>query len=414
MASTDSVSIFAEGTFEEQIQELVNFLVRNHSDEERTSFIRPFSEALKTEEGKKSLSEDDDRKREIFSHLVPEVKTLGEGTEKEIEGFFNLLFSHLISLYPATSAEASPLLPPLIQTIASAPATQSGLKYRILTNLFNLLPRTSSLRLDVYNALLAIAAAQGELSVLQLSRTDVEKWISEWDVTSEKKSHFLKAIVDAFVQADNHTAAYEFVQLYARSLPSSSPEAREAAAQAISLALRLPTVFDFDPLFKLDAVVAAKDHELFPLLQIFLSGGLPEYRSWASSNAGAVEKFGLNPADLEHKIRLLTLASLGFKHVGQNLPYSTIAEALDVDAADVEKWVIDVIRAGLVLGKLSQTTKTLHIVRATARSFEREQWEALEKRLVAWKTGLVGVMEVIANARRQGGAVPVQAQAAAA
>ena len=88
------------------------------------------------------------------------------------------------------------------------------------------------------------------------------------------------------------TAAYEFVQLYARSLPSSSPEAREAAAQAISLALRLPTVFDFDPLFKLDAVVAAKDHELFPLLQIFLGGGLPEYRSWASSNAGAVEKYG--------------------------------------------------------------------------------------------------------------------------
>ena len=75
---------------------------------------------------------------------------------------------------------------------------------------------------------------------------------------------------------------------------------------------------------------------------------------------------------------------------------------------------LPVIRAGLVLGKLSQTTKMLHIVRATARSFEREQWEALEKRLVAWKTGLVGVMEVIANARRQGGAVPVQAQAAAA
>ena len=70
-----------------QIQELVNFLVRNHSDEERTSFIRPFSEALKTEEGNKSLSEDDDRKREIFSHLVPEVKTLGEGTEKGTSNF---------------------------------------------------------------------------------------------------------------------------------------------------------------------------------------------------------------------------------------------------------------------------------------------------------------------------------------
>ncbi|KAL1737771.1 hypothetical protein HDZ31DRAFT_70805 [Schizophyllum fasciatum] len=82
MANADAVTIFAEGTFEEQIQELVNFLVRNHSDEERTAFIRPFSEALKTEEGKKPLSENDDRKREIFSHLVPEIKTLGDGTDK--------------------------------------------------------------------------------------------------------------------------------------------------------------------------------------------------------------------------------------------------------------------------------------------------------------------------------------------
>ena len=73
-----------------------------------------------------------------------------------------------------------------------------------------------------------------------------------------------------------------------------------------------------------------------------------------------------------------------------------------------------VLRTGLVTGKLSQTSQTFHIIRASARAFEREQWEALEKRLVAWKTGLVGVMEVIANARRQGGAVPVQAQAAAA
>jgi translation initiation factor 3 subunit M len=61
-------------------------------------------------------------------------------------------------------------------------------------------------------------------------------------------------------------------------------------------------------------------------------------------------------------------------------------------------------------GKLSQTTQTLHITRSTARTFEREQWEALEKRLVAWKAGLEGVLDVVATARasaagrRSGGA----------
>jgi hypothetical protein len=65
--------------------------------------------------------------------------------------------------------------------------------------------------------------------------------------------------------------------------------------------------------------------------------------------------------------------------------------------------LITVIRAGLLWAKLSQTTQSLHVTRATARTFEREQWEALEKRLVGWKSGLAGVLEVVANARTQGG-----------
>jgi len=64
-----------------------------------------------------------------------------------------------------------------------------------------------------------------------------------------------------------------------------------------------------------------------------------------------------------------------------------------------------VIRAGLVWGKLSQTTQSLHISRSTSRSFEHEQWLVLEKRLVAWKSGLAGILDVVASAKRQGGQV---------
>jgi len=40
-------------------------------------------------------------------------------------------------------------------------------------------------------------------------------------------------------------------------------------------------------------------------------------------------------------MRLLTLATLGFNHIGQNLAYTSIAEALQIDVSQVEKWVID-------------------------------------------------------------------------
>ncbi|KAG1839696.1 hypothetical protein C8R48DRAFT_741235 [Suillus tomentosus] len=50
------------------------------------------------------------------------------------------------------------------------------------------------------------------------------------------------------------------------------------------------------------------------------------------------------------------------------------------------------IRTGLLSRKLSQTTQSLHVYRLSACTFQREQCEALEKRLVAWKAGLASVL----------------------
>jgi translation initiation factor 3 subunit M len=84
--------------------------------------------------------------------------------------------------------------------------------------------------------------------------------------------------------------AYEYSLSYVRSLPSTSSAAQEAAVEVIATAIRLPLVFDFDPLFKLDAVVAVKNNELFSLLQIFLNDGLSEFKAWEDIHPGAIEK----------------------------------------------------------------------------------------------------------------------------
>lgn len=101
MSSIDAVSIFAEGTFEEQvnqdtmqsisliftsvstqIRELVNYLAQGRSDEEKASFTQPFEDALATAEGQKPFEEDEERRREVFEKVVPEVKGLGQGSER--------------------------------------------------------------------------------------------------------------------------------------------------------------------------------------------------------------------------------------------------------------------------------------------------------------------------------------------
>jgi len=71
-----------------------------------------------------------------------------------------------------------------------------------LSNLFNAIPRTSPLRLLVYQTLLATATAHDDIEVLQLTKEGVEKWISEWDISAEEKAAFFKSIVDAYAKAD--------------------------------------------------------------------------------------------------------------------------------------------------------------------------------------------------------------------
>jgi len=113
-----------------------------------------------------------------------------------------------------------------------------------------------------------------------------------------------------------------------------------------------------------------------------------------------LEKFSLDRDVLLRKIRLLSLASLAAKNIRRDIPYSEISSALQIEEKDVEAWVIDVIRAKLLSGKLSQPTRTLHVTRSTFRSFGREEWSAVEKQLLVWKTGLSDVLDVLAAARQ--------------
>lgn len=58
------------------------------------------------------------------------------------------------------------------------------------------------------------------------------------------------------------------------------------------------------------------------------------------------------------------------------------------------------MRANLIGGKLSQPTQTLHITRATHRSFSSEDWAYLQKRLVNWRAEMTGVLEVLAHTKQ--------------
>ncbi|KAH8118642.1 PCI-domain-containing protein [Phellopilus nigrolimitatus] len=407
MVNTDSVSVFAEGTFEEQIRELVEYIARTKPESERTAFKQPFADVLKTAEGQKSFEEDSERKQQVVLQVVAALDNLGEGSDREIEGFFNLIFSHLSTAYAPDSPEfLKSIVDVLGPILKHTSAEQSSVKYKVLANLFNSIPRTSPARLVVCKALLKLAVENDELETLQLSPTDVDRWLIEWSASPDEKSDFLKAVAESFSAAGRPDTAYTFFVSYVRSL-SPSTSADYASLQLIASALRLPTIFDFDSLLKLENVRALSSHGLFDLLQIFNKQGLTEFKGWQENNQSTLDEYKLDASKLEQKIRLLILSELGFSKIGQNVSYAEIASALQIEQSEVEKWVIDVIRAGLLSGKLSQTSQSLLVVRASPRGFAAEQWVTLEQRLLSWKEGIAGIKNVLSAARQSMGTVPV-------
>lgn len=188
-------------------------------------------------------------------------------------------------------------------------------------------------------------------------------------------------------------------------------ESTNLAKKVVIQAVAIENFFAFEDLLQYAAVQNLKGTEELELLNVFLNGNLSTYKTFASAHPDLLKR--LNNDDNIRKIRLLSLASLGCEHMARELSYEEIAKSLEIPEDEVEMWVIDVIRAGLMEAKLNQLSKSVLVHRSIYRVFDQEQWKQLSTRLSTWKESLNEIMAVIGNAKLiaggalQGGAAAI-------
>lgn len=78
MSPSDSVSVFAEGTFEEQLQELLEYTSRGIQNEERAALLQSLQDIIKTE----NASLDEGRRRAALELVLKNTKGVGQGTDQ--------------------------------------------------------------------------------------------------------------------------------------------------------------------------------------------------------------------------------------------------------------------------------------------------------------------------------------------
>jgi len=167
------------------------------------------------------------------------------------------------------------------------------------------------------------------------------------------------------------------------------------------MALLSPTRFDFQDLRALPAVQALGDSQPIysQLLDIFTEQDLEDYNDFNEEHKGWLEKEGLDHEKLQRKMRLLTFASLAASTPNREIPYAKIAERLQIPIEEIEHWTIDVIRAKLVEGRLSQQQKVFLVHRTTYRVFGEKQWRELGTRVDQWKSVVDRLLTVVRKAQ---------------
>ena len=290
--------------------------------------------------------------------------------------------------------------------ITSSPSNGSGLALSILTTIFNNLPPDNDTRYHVFLAVLRVVRGSSSFESLKSQLKNIETWITQWDTDEEDQRQLFLLIANAADEAGEVVLSYQYLLRALRTIPNgeiSSEEARSLSIRALKSALSHPTHFDFQDLTALDSIQALRksDPTFFELLEIFNTELLDDYNDFKDEHEGWIEEQSLNNSVLHRKMRLLTLASLAASTQSRSLPYQQIARALQIPSNEVEMWVIDVIRAGLVEGKLSQLNQTFLIHRSTYRMFGEKQWVEVQGRLDTWRTSLEGVLAVVRQEREK-------------
>lgn len=360
-----------------------------------------------------------------MQEIISEIQSVPtEANDREVEGIFNLLGNVILANFPNDQQSAKPLFEHIL-TVLTAPESTAGVnigqasdkilvRYRILSNLYNALPNDSPNRFIVFNFLLQFANANDDLDIISDALTALPTWLAEWNVSPAQKADLLAKVSQNFETAGQPKRAYEFLLLHVRFLGtstlsgegSSAATTKQAAERTISAALSLPSVFEFEELAQIDAVQKLQSEPIGKLLNVFLRGNTNEYLQWRDANAAEVARLNLSSAQLERKIRLLDLANLCSRSISSTVSYSEIAKTLNIDLDEVEVWVIDVIRAGLVSGKLSQINQSLRVYKSVYRAFGTDQWRLLETRLSTWEKSIASILQTLAEARQSGQSVP--------
>lgn len=295
----------------------------------------------------------------------------------------------------------------LCELFSKSSEQQPDLRLRLLMMLYNTFSNPSfEYRYRVFKTVIDYSAKAGLFDLVVPYLEHLDTWMEDWQqhLTIEDKralfldiSSYMRALGkrgDAFLQLKSYHLLFQDKA----KAELENKEVQEATLQLIKDALQLPSVIQFDDILKLDTVKVfgnskhpAKD--LVKLCTVFFSGDVNDLREFNKKNAKLFTEYDICFQDAMSKIRLLTLATL--VHGKSEILLSDVAQALEEEEENVEKWVVKALSENVIDGRIDQLNKKVLVKSAFQRRFEKEEWDFLDSKLDQWINNLECVIKFI-------------------
>lgn len=340
-------------------------------------------------------AEREQKKEQALNAIFANSHVLSRAPEKEYEPACNLLL-HLLTFSSSLQEPLTVLLKNFTNK-QNLPQVAAGpmMVLSVLTNLFNILPEKSPLRYNVFSAILSFAQSTDNVYLLSSQFDKLPSWLAQWGVSDASKLELYTKVSDAL--KESHPSA-SFNYLKGAVEGSSSSDASLAQLLVMS-ALNTESVCDLSEIASLPLVQTSLKHTpLLAFLNVVSEG------DYATYNKTDLPSQDIDRAIVDKKIKLLALAktaeSVTTATSSRSVSYNDIAKSIDIDVDEVEIWVIDAIRAGIIEGRLNQIEQRLDIHRISpVGHFGTEQWKQIQAKLALWDSNLSNIVDGMRIAR---------------
>lgn len=359
---------------------------------------------------KANISEEKSAKLEDDMRQVIDVCDLcfGEPNEVDVEMVLNDIVSVLVVIPPSDST--TNLIRSFVEKLSKLSAEKYGATcLRVLWVLFQSLDKKNPIRYHIYYHLVIIAQRVDMVRLIFKDVKQLKEHFSEIRLSDDQMQKLLRSLHDALRGKHSDVAAKVMIELLSTYTAENASSAKKDAHRCIVTALADPNTFLLDPLLSLKPISFLKGEPVYELLNIFIKEKYSKYMTFYNSHKEVVNHLGLNHAQNQKKMRLLTFMQLA--ESSSEIAFETIQKELNIGENDVEAFIIEALKTKLVRARMDQTAKKVHISSTMHRTFDIPQWQQLRDILQSWKLNLNSIDEsmkslVVPNKRPGFSAIP--------